>query len=104
MLHPSRGLRPARPLRGGTGGRRFACRRGLGGKWRATGADLTFCYTFSEVIVINGTFTALVEVHQTGTLSADGTTYTAHGTGSVYDPATGNLLTVNHTHTHATRA
>ena len=75
-----------------------------GGKWFTTEQDATFYYTFSEVILVNGTFTALVEVQQTGKLSADGSTFTAEGTGSVYDPATGNLIMVNHTTTVATRA
>lgn len=75
-----------------------------GGKWFPTEDDATFSYAFSEVILVNGTFTALVEVQQTGKLNADGTAFTASGTGSVYDPATGNLLMVNHTTTVATRA
>lgn len=75
-----------------------------GGTWFATDDDSAFCYTFSEVILVKGTFTALIEVKQHGKLSTDGTMYTAEGTGSVYDAATGNLLVVNHTTTLATRA
>lgn len=75
-----------------------------GGKWFPTEQDLTFRYIFSESILVNGTFTALVEVQQTGKLSTDGSTFTAEGTGSVYDPTTGNLFVVNHTTTVATRA
>ena len=75
-----------------------------GGKWFTIKQDATFSYRFSEVILTNGMFTALVEVQQTGKLNADGSTFTAEGTGSVYDPATGNLVMVNHTTTVATRA
>lgn len=75
-----------------------------GGKWFPTEQDGAFCYTFSEVIFSQGTFTALVEVHQRGKLSVDGKAYTAEGTGSVYDATTGNLIIVNHTATVATRA
>lgn len=74
-----------------------------GGKWVSSEKSSSFSYVFSEVILTNGAFTVLVEVEQSGKLSADGKTYTASGTGSVYDATTGNLIVINRTTTIATR-
>jgi len=71
------------------------------GTWWMTSSN-QFQYTFTEKILDNqGNQIAYVYVQQQATLSADGTTYTASGQGTVY-AMDGTVLAVNQTTTQAT--
>ena len=73
------------------------------GTWSMTSSN-QFQYTFTEEILHSqGIQTGYVDVQQQATLSADGKTYTASGSGTVY-AMNGTLLAVNQTTTVATRA
>ena len=73
------------------------------GTWSMTSSN-QFQYQFEEQIDNNlGVQTGYVDVQQQATLSADGTTYTAFGPGTVY-AMNGSVLAVNQTTTQATRA
>ena len=71
------------------------------GTWSMTDSD-QFQYQFEEQIYDNlGIQVAYVDVQQQATLSADGTTYTAFGQGTVY-AMDNSVLAVNQTTTLAT--
>ena len=72
------------------------------GTWWMTSSN-QFQYTFTEKILDNqGNQIAYVYVQQQATLSADGTTYTASGQGTVH-AMDGTVLAVNQTTTQATK-
>ena len=71
------------------------------GEWR-TKEKTAFSYSFVEPITPHGQFQAVVEVRQNARLSIDCNSYTASGTGTVYD-AQGNRITQMHTTTVATK-
>ena len=73
------------------------------GTWSMTSSN-QFQYTFTEKILDSqGNQTGYVDVQQQATLSNNGKTYTAFGTGTVYS-MNGSVQAVNHTTTQATRA
>ncbi len=91
-------------LKFGKGGRLINYTPGPGtGTWWMTSSN-QFQYTFTEKILDHqGNQIAYVYVQQQATLSADGTTYTATGQGTVH-AMDGTVLAVNQTTTQATKA